>query len=232
MVGTKNSGNKYSIPINPDGELGEAIESIVLPSGYGSATFIVKEFMEKHKDELIDFWNKQGKDGNATFEKWFAKWSMTKDKQKALDSQKEKDEHDKLVKQYLVLGRTQDEAEEFATACPDKDPCEVIRIRNYNTQNKPLEAKVEAEKQEKEEEANLEKLAAPTLAKLEEIKNLLDISIDKHRMMIIAKPKQPLDASMFSQVAKTIRALHGQYVSSGRNSHFEIPIEPKQQPHP
>jgi hypothetical protein len=144
MVGTINSGNKYSIPINPDGELGEAMESVILPSGYGSATFIMKEFMEKHRDELIGFWNKQGKDGKAVFDKWLSKWSMTRAEQDAVKDAKAKEEHDKLVNQYVKLGETKESAEEFASLFPDSNPLDILRGKNYNIQNKPIENSVEA----------------------------------------------------------------------------------------
>jgi exonuclease III len=158
MAGTSNSGNKHSIPINPETELGEAIESIIFPQGYGTATFFVKEFMEKHRTELIDFWNRQGKDGNAIFEKWFKKWSMKKEEQDTIKVQKEKEAHDKLVKQYMALGISPEQAEEFAFAFPDGNPVEVIRIRTYSMQNgKESKEKVEETKMSPEQTRALRK---------------------------------------------------------------------------
>ncbi|MGD0202464.1 MAG: hypothetical protein ABSC20_00980 [Candidatus Bathyarchaeia archaeon] len=230
--------NNHSISTFLETELGEGFDSIIDPSGYGSATFLVKEFMEKHKDEFIAFWNKQGKDGQAIFDRLYKKWSMTKAEQDALKAQKKKDVHNELVKQYVLLGRPSEEAEEMATAFPNKDPCEVVRIRAYNTQNKPLEekvetekAKVEAEKQAKEEEANLKQLAEPTLIQLEEIKNLLDISIDSKAKLIIAKPNRMLDPSKFAEIGQKMRGLNGRYVvNERREGHYVIPIKAKTEP--
>jgi hypothetical protein len=163
---------------------------------------------------------------------------MTKAEQDALKAQKKKDVHNELVKQYVLLGRPSEEAEEMATAFPNKDPCEVVRIRAYNTQNKPLEekvetekAKVEAEKQAKEEEANLKQLAEPTLIQLEEIKNLLDISIDSKAKLIIAKPNRMLDPSKFAEIGQKMRGLNGRYVvNERREGHYVIPIKAKTEP--
>jgi len=242
--------NNHGISTFLETELGEAFDSIIDPTGYGSATFIVKEFMEKHKDEMIGFWNRQGKDGKTIFDRWYVKWSMTKAEQAEAKVKKELEKHNKTVNQYVALGETKESAENLASLFPDSDPLDILRGKNYNTQNKPLEekqeakeAKLEAEKQAKEAEANLKQLAGSTLEGLEEIKNLLNISIDNKAKLVIAKPKTS-DSNTFSQVAQVIRRLNGKYVSAGRDSHFEIPIEakmeqapqqqaePQQAPHP
>jgi hypothetical protein len=136
MAGTKNSGNKYSIPINPDAELGEAINHIIDVSGYGSATFLMKDFMEKYREQLIDFWNQQGKDGQAVFDKWFKKWSMTKAEQEEAKAKKEKEKSEKLKASYLALNIPEDKAVELASQFPDKDPLDVVKILGYAFQNK------------------------------------------------------------------------------------------------
>lgn len=143
--------NPYAIAIIPDSELGEAINNIINATGFGSATYLVKEFLEKHKDELIAFWNQQGKDGEAIYEKWLRKWSLTKAEQEAVKAQKEKTKRDKLIAQYQGLGVSSEQAEELATAFPEKDPIEVVKIRTYNIQNKPSEIKQEQDLKAKDE---------------------------------------------------------------------------------
>src|SRR3990170_4361940 len=66
------------------------------------------------------------------------------------ESQKEQEKHSKLVAQYLALGMSEIKAKELATAFPDKNPLEVVKIRNYTTQNKPIEMKVEKQEQVKQ----------------------------------------------------------------------------------
>jgi hypothetical protein len=138
--------NINAIPINLDGELAESIMNLIDRQGYGYSTYLVKEFMEKHKDELIGFWNGQGKDGSKIYEKWFKKWSMTKAEQESVKAQKEKETHDKLVKSYLALNYEPEKAEELANAFPDKDPIEVVKILNYHIQNKPIEEREHTKK--------------------------------------------------------------------------------------
>lgn len=213
MAGTKNSGNKYSIPINPDGELGEALEFIILPSGYGSATLLLKEFMEKHKSEMVDFWNKQGKDGNSVFEKWYAKWSMTKAQQKEIDNQKDKEAHDKLTKQYLLLGFSQQKADEHANAFPDKDPSEVVRIETYALQN--------ADHHSKEKEPVV--IPQEAIPIIEQLKGLgvteKQIEVDGKFVYVM---------SMDNCVRLFAIEQHGSYEASKKA--FRIPIESQQQP--
>jgi len=138
--------NTNAIPINLDGELAESIMNLIDRQGYGYSTYFVKEFMEKHKDELIAFWNGQGKDGNAIYERWFKKWSMTKSEQESVKTQKEKEKHDKLVKVYLALEYDSQKAEELASAFPEQEPLEVVKILNYHTQNKPIEEREHTKK--------------------------------------------------------------------------------------
>jgi hypothetical protein len=129
--------NIHSISTFLETELGEAVDSIIDPSGYGSATFLIKEFMEKHKDELIDFWVKQGKDGKAVFDRLYGKWSMTKAEQEALKAEKEKEGHNKLVNQYVALGESKESSENLASLFPDSNPLDIVRGKAYNIQNKP-----------------------------------------------------------------------------------------------
>lgn len=139
--------NPYAISTFLDAELGEAINHIVDATGFGSATFLIKEFMEKHKDDLIAFWNGQGKDGNTIYDKWLKKWSMTKAEQDAVKTRKEREKYEKLITQYLGLGVDEKQAMELSSAFPDQNPIEVVKIRTYNIQNaqkaeKPIEDRI------------------------------------------------------------------------------------------
>jgi hypothetical protein len=103
--------------------------------------------MEKHKDDLIAFWNGQGKDGNTIYDKWLKKWSMTKAEQDAVKTRKEREKYEKLITQYLGLGVDEKQAMELSSAFPDQNPIEVVKIRTYNIQNaqkaeKPIEDRI------------------------------------------------------------------------------------------
>lgn len=119
--------NPHILAINPETELGEAIFHVIELTKYGQATFIVKEFLEKHKDEMITFWNEQDKDGVAVWNKFHEKWSMSKDAQNAV-------KHEKKIKPYLTFGYNREMAEQFVTNFPDEKPMDVIKQFNA-TQN-------------------------------------------------------------------------------------------------
>jgi hypothetical protein len=129
-----NLTNPNSISLNLDTELGQAIRTLIGQTPYGESTIFIKEFMEKHKDELIALWNSQGKNGNETFEKWFSKWSMTRDEQAEAKARKEAEAFENRRKQYLALNCSDDKAIELATQFPDKDPIDVIKIMSYANQ--------------------------------------------------------------------------------------------------
>lgn len=57
---------------------------------------------------------------------------------------------------------------------------------------------------------------------LEEFKDLLLIDEETSTLSVIVRPKQFLGAENFSKIASAIRGIGGQYVSAGKNSHFEI----------
>ena len=212
--------NNHGISTFLETELGEAFDSIIDSTGYGSATFLVKEFMEKHKDSMIEFWNKQGKDGNSVFDKWFKKWNMTKAEQGTLKAEKEKIAHDKLVKQYLLLGLHQQKAEEHATAFPDKDPCEVIRIETYALQNADHHSK-------EKEPVVIPEEAMPLIDKLKSL-GATERQIDCDGKMIYC--------SLFNDGIRLLALeMNGSYDATKKA--FKIPIEPQQtepqqQPHP
>jgi hypothetical protein len=64
------------------------------------------------------------------------------------------------------------------------------------------------------------------LAALEPVIDLLKIDLDGSSMFVMVKPAQFLGPENFAKVAQIIRALGGQYVSAGKNSHFEISKAP------
>jgi hypothetical protein len=64
------------------------------------------------------------------------------------------------------------------------------------------------------------------LVALESVKDLLIIDTDNSAMFVIVRPSKFLGSENFSKVASVIRGLGGQYVSAGKNSHFEIPKAP------
>jgi hypothetical protein len=64
------------------------------------------------------------------------------------------------------------------------------------------------------------------LAALEPVKDLLHINLDESSMFVMVRPAQFLGSDNFAKVAQIIRAIGGQYVSAGKNSHFEVPKAP------
>jgi hypothetical protein len=65
------------------------------------------------------------------------------------------------------------------------------------------------------------------LAALDPYKDLLNIDTESSTMLVLVKPAQFLGSENFSKIAATIRTIGGQYVSMGKNSHFEVPKAPK-----
>ena len=65
------------------------------------------------------------------------------------------------------------------------------------------------------------------LTALEPYADLLNIDVESSTMLVLVKPAQFLGSDNFSKIASTIRAIGGQYVSMGKNSHFEVPKAPK-----
>lgn len=64
------------------------------------------------------------------------------------------------------------------------------------------------------------------LAALEPVKDILIIDIESSAMFVMVKPSSFLGPENFSKVAQIIRSIGGQYVSAGKNTHFEIPKAP------
>jgi hypothetical protein len=63
------------------------------------------------------------------------------------------------------------------------------------------------------------------LAALDPVKELLNIDVEDP-MFVLVKPAQFLGPENFRNIAQIVRAIGGQYVSAGKNSHFEIPKAP------
>lgn len=64
------------------------------------------------------------------------------------------------------------------------------------------------------------------LAALEPVKDILKIDTEGSAMFVMVKPAQFLGPENFAKVASIVRAIGGQYVSAGKNSHFEISKAP------
>jgi hypothetical protein len=64
------------------------------------------------------------------------------------------------------------------------------------------------------------------LVALEPVADLLKIDTEGSSMFVMVKPASFLGPENFAKVASVIRALGGQYVSAGKNSHFEISKAP------
>jgi hypothetical protein len=65
------------------------------------------------------------------------------------------------------------------------------------------------------------------LSALKPVEDLLKIDNESSTMMVMVRPAQYLGSDNFSKVAAIVRGLDGQYVSAGKNSHFEIPKAPR-----
>jgi hypothetical protein len=101
----------------------------------------------------------------------------------------------------------------------------------------PVQAKApEAPKTENPPEVNPlqmpPKLAEQTprvkeiLVALAPVADLLKIDTETSSMLVLVKPASFLGPENFAKVAAIIRAIGGQYVSAGKNSHFEISKAP------
>lgn len=59
----------------------------------------------------------------------------------------------------------------------------------------------------------------------EEVEAKLSFDLRKAGTVIEVKPKEFLGSETFAKTAQTIKANGGQYISAGRESHFEIPVK-------
>lgn len=177
MAGNKTSGNPYSIPINYDREIGEPIIYAIRRKGYGKGTYAGMVLMQNLKDEIFAYWKEKGEDPQALWDKWFPKWSMNETEQKEMNNQKAKESHNQLVKQYEALGETCESAENLASLFPDGNPLDILRGKNYNIQNKPIENTIEAKNGK--EIARLENELIPVNGELKRAEEFLVKNPDK-----------------------------------------------------
>lgn len=127
--------NRHSYTLNLDTELGDAILNVIAKTGFGESTYIIKEFLDKHKEELIEFWTKQGKDGSAIWDKWYQKYSLTKVMQADLKKQAE---FERRKKTYLALGLSEKKATELASIPKEEleQAIQVTKSMSYIEQTK------------------------------------------------------------------------------------------------
>lgn len=119
------------------------------------------------------------------------------------------------MKQYLLLGLSQQKADEHARAFPDKDPCDVIKIETYALQNNDHKHK------------EIEPIVIPQEA-LPIIDKLKGLGVSESK--IDCDGKYVYAMSMDNNVRLFTLQQHGGYENSKRA--FRIPIEAQQQPHP
>ena len=112
--------NPYIIPQLTLDKVGEAIKNIILRSPFGTTTYITKLLMEHQKSDLIQFWNNQGLDGEAEWNKYYTIWSMTRVEQDA-SRKKEK------IDQFLSWGYSEEEARNLIKASPKLNPQEIVK---------------------------------------------------------------------------------------------------------
>ena len=129
--------NPWTIPLFLDKILGPAIKAVISKTGYGDSIFIVKEFMEKHKDELIEIWNAQGRNGAETWNELHGRWNLNLAEQEGCKEDEEREKLERKKKAYIKLGISEDEAEELVESFPDERPIEVVskmrKIKKANT---------------------------------------------------------------------------------------------------
>ena len=127
--------NPNAITLNLNTELGQAIKAIISKTDFGESMFIVQEFLINHKQELIELWNNQGKDGVKEWDKWHSKWSMTKTELNLMRQQEAQQKFIELSKKYELLGHPREEAVELAKSFPDEDPIkfEQLKLKGKST---------------------------------------------------------------------------------------------------
>jgi hypothetical protein len=109
--------NPNSITLNLETDLGDAIKQIIHKTPYGYSTFIVKEFMQNHEQEL------RGILGNERFEELLKKWSIVEQEQIRIKK-------DRKIKQYMNFGYSEERAKELVELFPDMKPIEVVKLQN------------------------------------------------------------------------------------------------------
>ena len=107
--------NPHSITVNPETELGICVSAIINETPYGKSTYLMKLFMDKHKTEMILYWDKKGLKGSELFEKYYSKWSMTAIKQQEENRKKESIEIEQKKQAYISMGHPEAKATLYAS---------------------------------------------------------------------------------------------------------------------
>jgi hypothetical protein len=120
--------NLHQIQIMPETELGICISAIISHTEYGSATYFMKLFMEKHKEDMIGFWNAKGFNGEELYTKWLEKWTMTALEQIAEKQRKEAEQLEAKIQGFMTgLNYTREQAENFCKM-DEKDRDEMMKL--------------------------------------------------------------------------------------------------------
>lgn len=131
-------------------------------------------------------------------------------------------------KRWMAQRRKSDPTKVLLAICDDK-PIDVVRIRNYNTQNKPIEMKIEAQKIEQEAKLEQQKIEAEKQLPLEEqqiiealskFSDLLTYEKDSTGTFFIVNASQQLGSENFQKINALVSQLKGKYSDKG----FKIPI--------
>lgn len=114
--------------------------------------------MEKHKQGMIEFWDKKGLNGEELFNKWFKKWSMTYEEQNIEKKRKQSELIEDKKQIYVHMGYSEQQASCFAKV-PKETATEVlamVKAESYvkqtdlAAQKHEEKAKVEADKKQDE----------------------------------------------------------------------------------
>jgi hypothetical protein len=127
-----------------------------------------------------------------------------------------------LVRMYEVemyIGKTLKDLTEIVVGIKDLLSKQPVRP---DAQQKPTVAPVQQPVQPAQTLTPDIKLAKILASFPEEILNLININSEENNMFYIIKPKQFLGSENFAKIASTVRALGGEYVSQGKESHFRI----------
>lgn len=145
--------NKYLTPVSPDTVFGEAIDHICKTRNpvMGSATLMQRDFLEKYKDEIIAFWNSQGRDGQKLYDNYHEKFSIGEDEQ---TKEKSKKKFEKKVKGFISAGMSREDAEYWASLNKEEiaEMKETLQVANHNQsipQTQPQVNQEEIKKQER-----------------------------------------------------------------------------------
>jgi hypothetical protein len=170
-------GNPNAVHVNWQTEIGEVIKSIILSTTpYGVATYHGKIILEHLKNEIINAFNAQGKDGKTIYNKWYKEWSMFRVEQNAKKEQRERKKFEKRKQAYISLDCSPEKAEELATNFPNEKPLTVLRTISYVKQNN----RPEQNEERKETDSQLAELNKKRIEE-EEAVQYLNNELDKYK---------------------------------------------------